>query len=467
MTMQHEVTNRGAVAADLDQASVMHPFASISDHQRGTPLMIVRGEGVHLFDSTGRRYLDGAAGLWCVNIGHGNRRVADAIARQAQQLAFTHSFGMFANEPAARLGARILELAEGRFSRVFFGTSGSDANETNIKLAWYYNNMRGKPRKKKIISRLRGYHGVTVLSGSLTALDNVHRHFDLPTDVARYTDTPDCYLSPEIRGGMSQLDYSRLLADRLAALIEKEGPDTVAAFIAEPVMGVAGVLPPPEGYFAAIAEVLQRYDVLMIADEVITGFGRLGSWFGMQHYGFTPDLMTVAKGLTSGYQPLSAALIGPRVWDVLRDASGKAGPIGHGFTYSGHPVCTAAALANLDVLTDDNLVTQAGARGRFLAEVFERTFRGRPFVGDVRVVGLLGAIELSCDGAAFPPDRKLGVEIARECLARGVIVRALHPGDVVACSPPFIVSESEIEQIASTLSAALETVTARLGARGQ
>lgn len=443
---------------ELDRASLIHPFGSVRDHQSVTPQFIVRGEGAYLYDTKGKRYLDGAAGLWCVNIGHGNAHVADAIGRQAHELAFTHSFGHFANEPAARLAARVLKLAEGRFSRVFFGLSGSDANETNVKIAWYYNNLRGKHRKKKIIARHRGYHGVTLLSGSLTGLENVHKYFDLPLDFVRHADAPDCFHSPEVRAGMRPREYSALLAQRLAALIEAEDPDTVAAFIAEPVMGTGGLIPPPDGYFEAITKVLQRYDVLFIADEVITGFGRLGNWFGMQHFDFVPDLMTVAKGITSGYQPLSASLIGPRVWNVVRDASGVAGPIGHGFTYSGHPVLTAAAMANLDVLEELNLVSQAGERGRYLSEVFKSKFRDHPAIGDVRTAGLMGAIELQFDGAPFPVGRKLAFDIARECYSRGVIVRALAPGDVVACSPPFIISESQIDEIADTLRAAVDVV---------
>lgn len=446
---------------DVDRASLLHPFTSVAEHQRDGGFIVSRAHGVYLEDIDGNRYLDGAAGLWCVNIGHGRQEITQAIAEQAARVAFTHSFTGFANEPSIRLAERLLQRAPASMARVFFGLSGSDANETNVKLAWYYNNIRGKPAKKKIIARRRGYHGSTFLAGALTGQENVHRNFDLELPLIRWISAPDYPRSAERRAGCSEAQYVDALIDELVALIETEGADTIALLIAEPVMGVAGVLPPPRDYLRRVQEVLRHYDILYLSDEVITAFGRLGTWFGTEPFDAVPDLITVAKGLSSAYLPISASLISEAIWEVLHRESHRTGAIGHGFTYSAHPLCCAASIANLDVLERENLLLRVRSLAPVLAEAYERHLAEHPLVGEVRTCGLLAAVELVEDKAAgtpFPAGRKIGPRVAKAAARRGVIVRALAPGDVVACSPAFIIEPAEIDLLARTLRAALDEV---------
>lgn len=452
---------------DVDRASLLHPFTSVADHQRDGAFIVSRAHGVYLEDIEGNRYLDGAAGLWCVNIGHGRAEITQAIAEQAAKVAFTHSFTGFANEPSVRLAERLLQRTPPSMARVFFGLSGSDANETNVKLAWYYNNVRGKPNKKKIIARRRGYHGSTFLAGALTGQENVHRNFDLELPLIRWISAPDYPRSPEYRAGRSEAQYVDTLIDELVALIESEGADTIALLIAEPVMGVAGVLPPPRDYLRRVQEVLRHYDILYLSDEVITAFGRLGTWFGTEPFDAVPDLITVAKGLSSAYLPISASIIGEQVWEVLHRESHRAGAIGHGFTYSAHPLCSAAALANLDILERDNLLPRVKSLAPVLTEAYERHLADHPLVGEVRTCGLLAAIELvenKAAGTPFPPGHKIGPRVAKAAARRGAIVRALAPGDVVACSPAFVIEPDEIDLLARTLRAALDDVTQEIRA---
>lgn len=451
---------------DADRASLLHPFTSIAEHQRDGAFIVSRAKGVYIEDLEGNRYLDGAAGLWCVNIGHGREEITRAIAEQAAKVAFIHSFTGFANEPSIRLAERLLEHAPASMARVFFGLSGSDANETNVKLAWYYNNLRGKPNKKKIIARHRGYHGSTFLAGALTGQENVHRNFDLEFPLIRRVSAADYGRSAERRAGRTEAQYVDALIDELVALIETEGADTIAVLIAEPVMGVAGVVPPPQGYLRRVQEVLRHYDILFLSDEVITAFGRLGTWFGTEPFDAVPDLITVAKGLSSAYLPISASLIGERVWDVLRSESDRVGAIGHGFTYSAHPLCSAAAMANLDVLEREQLLGRVTSLAPILAQAFERHLADHPLVAETRACGLLAAIELAedkADGTPFPPGRKIGPRVALAAARRKLIVRALAPGDVVACSPAFIIEPAEIDTLARTLRAALDDVAEEIG----
>jgi L-2,4-diaminobutyrate transaminase len=451
---------------DADRASLFHPFTSIAEHQRDGGPIIVRGRGVFLEDADGRQYLDGAAGLWCVNIGHGREEITRAIAAQAAQVAFTHSFSGFGHEPAVRLAERLLALAPPRMARVFFGLTGSDANETNVKLAWYYNNLRGKPTKKKIIARHRGYHGSTFLAGALTGQENVHRHFDLEFPLIRRISAPDYARSAERAAGRSESQYVDALIDELVALIETEGADTIAVLIAEPVMGVAGVLPPPPGYLRRVQEVLRHYDILYLSDEVIAAFGRLGTWFGTEPFDAVPDMITVAKGLSSAYLPISASLISEQVWDVLGSESERVGAVGHGFTYSGHPLCCAAAMANLDVLELEQLLPRVRGLAPALAASFHAHLADHALVGATRASGLLGAVDLVGDrrtAAPFPAGRKIGPRVAKAALARGLIVRALAPGDAIVCSPPFVIEADQIDWLARTLRGALDDVQRELG----
>jgi L-2,4-diaminobutyrate transaminase len=367
-----------------------------------------------------------------------------------------------ATDTPALLAERVIGLSPVPMSKVFFGSSGSDANDTQAKIVWFYNNALGRPAKKKLISRDRGYHGVTVLSAGLTGLANLHDGFDLPLPMIRHTRAP--HRLWEAREGMTDAEFVRMLADDLEALILAEGPDTVAAFIAEPIQAAGGVIVPPDGYFPAIQEVLRRYDVLLIADEVVCGFGRLGRWFGSEVFEIEPDLITVAKGITSAYYPLSACLVSEQIWSVLADGS-KQGVFGHGFTYTAHPVAAAAALANLDLLEEEQLIEQAGRLGARLQERLHAAFDELPIVGEVRGRGLLGAVEFVESRSPlqrFARERGIGARVTAKCLERGLITRALPASDTIAFSPPFVVTEEELDEMVSRARAAVEEVAAEL-----
>ena len=380
---------------DLDRKYVFHPFSGAPAHeQSGAAMMARSATGCWITDDAGNRYFDAMAGLWCVNTGYGRERIADAMADQARNLSYFHGFTSMATEPAALLAERIIKKASAGFCKVFFGASGSDANDTQVKLVWYYNNARGLPAKKKIIARDRGYHGVTVMTGGMTGLPGLHAGFDLPLPMIRHVSAPHNLWTR--RAGEDDAAFGDRMAQELDDLIETEGPETVGAFIAEPVMGAGGVIVPPEGYFAKIRAVLDRHDVLLIADEVITGFGRLGTWFGAEKMGVTPDLMSVAKGITSGYAPLSGVLVGEKVWQVITGAGAqKYGAFGHGYTYTAHPVMAAAALANLDIVEEENLVARAGEMGSYLNTTLATAFADLPLVAEVRGEGLMAAVEFA------------------------------------------------------------------------
>ena len=448
---------------DLDRRYLFHPFTSIRDHLASGPLMIVAGEGCRLVDSHGNSYLDAMAGLWCVNVGYGNAEIAEAIGAQARRLSYYHSFSSMANDVSTMLAARLVTSAPVPMSKVFFGNSGSDANDTEIKLVWYYNNVLGRHEKKKIISRKRAYHGVTALTAGLTGLDNVHAGFDIPMPMIRHVRAPQRLWEAE--PGMTDAEFSASLARELEELILAEGPETVAAFIAEPVQAAGGVIVPPAGYFQAIGEVLRRYDVLLVADEVVCGYGRLGRWFGTEVFGLQPDLITAAKGITSAYVPLSASYVSDRVFEVLAEGGDRYGALGHGYTYSAHPLAAAAALANLDIIEREGLVDQAGKRGAYLLDRLREQFSDHPFVGEVRGEGLIAAVELVRSRSPlerFDPTLRIGARIAEASRAHGVITRALPEADTFAFSPPFVVTESEIDQMVEGTRRALDQVVAEL-----
>ncbi|MET0235815.1 MAG: aminotransferase [Kibdelosporangium sp.] len=448
---------------DLDRQFVFHPFTNLREHERNGPLTITEAHGTTLTDTQGRTYLDAMAGLWCVNIGYGNPEMAETLAAQARKLPYYHSFASMGNEPVARLAQRLISMAPGTMSKVFFGNSGSDANDTQVKLVWYYNNVLGRPAKKKIISRSRGYHGVTVMSGSLCGLPGMHAGFDLPLPMVRFVRAP--HRLWEQGPGQSEEDFVRGLADELDELIRAEGPETVAAFIAEPLQAAGGVIVPPASYFPAIQEVLRRHDVLLIADEVVCGFGRTGVDFGSQVFGMRPDLITVAKGITSAYVPLSACLVSDAVWDVIAGGSEKYGLFSHGYTYSAHPIAAAAAMTNLDIIERDGLTAQAKARGDHLAHQLRSAFAGHPLVGEVRGYGLLGAVEFvkSRDPlTAFDPTSKVSAAVVKRSRELGVITRALPASDTISFSPPFVVTEAEIDQMVAGTRQALDDVAAEL-----
>jgi L-2,4-diaminobutyrate transaminase len=449
---------------DLDRRYAIHPFTSIPANDVAGPLMMVEGHGCRLTDSGGTSYLDAMAGLWCVNIGYGNEEMADALRAQASRLAYYHTFSSMANDVSTQLAARLVSTAPVPMARVFFGLSGSDANDTEIKLVWYYNNVLGRPRKKKIISRYRGYHGVTALTAGLTGLDNLHDGFDLPLPMIRYTRAP--HRLWEAEPGMTDAEFSAALAADLEALILAEDPGTVAAFIAEPLQAAGGVIVPPEGYFAAIGEVLRKYDVLLIADEVVCAFGRLGHWFGTEVFDLQPDLITLAKGITSAYVPLSASLVSARVAAAVAEGSEKFGVLGHGYTYSAHPLAAAAALTNLGIIDRDNLVGQAAKRGAYLQQRLQESFGDHPLVGQVRGYGLIGAVEFVASTSPlrrFDPGARVAARVTAESRRNGVLTRALPASDTIAFSPPFVVSEAEIDEMVGVTRQALDTVAVELG----
>src|SRR5262245_42802283 len=452
-------TTETATLETLDKERVLHPLTSIADHLRTGPRIMAEGSGVMLTDVSGRRYLDAFAGLWCVNIGYGRTEVADAMAAQARRLGSYHTFSSMSNEPQILLADRLLGMVPGRMSKVFFGNSGSAANDAQVKLAWYYNNLRGMPRKKKIVSRLGAYHGSTIVAASLTGLPTYHRAFDLPIGGVLHTARP--YHYREATPGTTEEAYATALAAELDTLIEREGPDTVAAFIAEPVMGTGGVLLPPRTYFERVQAVLHKHDVLMIADEVICGFGRLGRLFGSDVYRIEPDLMTVAKGLTSGYFPLSAVILSERVWSVLQAGSPEMGAFAHGYTYSGHPVGAAAAIANLDILLGEDLVGNSARTGAYMQASLRERLGGHPLVGEIRGLGLVGGIELVADRGSrrlFDPALKVAGMVAARCLEDGLIVRALPVGHVVAVSPPLCITRAEVDRVVDGLDRGIRAV---------
>jgi L-2,4-diaminobutyrate transaminase len=460
--------NHNLPLEELDKRYFFHPATSISDHLTNGPRIMERGSGVRVTDSKGKSYIDGAAGLWCVNIGYGRTEVAEAIAEQAKKLAFFHAFTSMSNEPAIRLAEKVVTLAPKGMSRVFFGNSGSDANDTNIKLVWYYNNQRGLKNKKKIISRKRAYHGITLGGGSCTGLPINHEKFDLPLDRFRHTESVDQYR--EKPAGMTEEQFATHLAQQLENMILTEGPETVAAFIAEPLMGTGGVLPPPKGYFAKVQEVLDRYDVLMIADEVICGFGRLGSMFGSDHYGIRPDFMTLAKGLSSGYQPISGSIVSERVWKVLEDTAPSMPGFGHGFTYSAHPICAAAALANLEIVTSENLAENAATVGAHLKSRLTELLIDHSMIGDIRGEGLMMGIELVADKDTkrpLDPSLKAAGRVMKQGYEEGIICRALPHRDVIAMSPPLVLTKSEADEYAAGLAKSIRTVADQLMRSGE
>ncbi|PGH58890.1 hypothetical protein CRT60_02530 [Azospirillum palustre] len=448
-----------------DRDHFFHPSTHMAAHARGdTPTRVVTGgDGVYITDRDGKRSLDAFAGLYCVNVGYGRREIADAIAEQAGKLAYYHAYVGHGSEPSIRLARMIIDRAPAGMSRVYFGLSGSDANETNIKLVWYYNNILGRPEKKKIISRWRGYHGSGVMTGSLTGLELFHKAFDLPRPPVLHTEAP--YYFRRADRSMSEEQFSQHCADRLEALIQAEGPETIAAFIGEPVLGTGGIVPPPAGYWEKIQAVLDKHDILLIADEVVTGFGRLGSMFGSDHYGIRPDLITIAKGLTSAYAPLSGVIVGDRVWKVLEQGSDQLGPIGHGWTYSAHPLCAAAGVANLELIDTLDLVTNARETGGYFRAALTDALGGHPMVGEVRGEGMLAAVEFVADRDErrfFPAEAKVGPRLSAALLERGVIARAMPQGDILGFAPPLCLTREEADIVVAATAKAVKAVAAEI-----
>ncbi|MGR3640715.1 aminotransferase [Alterinioella nitratireducens] len=444
-----------------DRENFFHPSTHLAQHARGeTPSRVIAGgDGVHITDRDGRRMLDAFAGLYCVNVGYGRTEIAEAIAKQAHELAYYHSYVGHGTEASITLAKMILDRAPANMSKVYFGQSGSDANETNIKLVWYYNNIRGLPQKKKIISRWRGYHGSGLMTGSLTGLDLFHKKFDLPLSQVIHTEAP--YYLRCADASMNEAQFAQDCADKLEALIQAEGPDTIAAFIGEPILGTGGIVPPPAGYWDAIQKVLRKHDILLIADEVVTGFGRLGTMFGSDHYGITPDIITIAKGLTSAYAPLSGSIVSDKVWKVLEDGTDEYGPIGHGWTYSAHPIGAAAGVANLKLIDELGLVENAGKTGAYLNAALKDALAGHPHVAEVRGEGLMAAVELAETKepfGAFDPARKIGAAVSAAMASQDVIARAMPQGDIIGFAPPLCITEAEVDRVVEVTKRAVESV---------
>jgi L-2,4-diaminobutyrate transaminase len=433
-----------------DRENFFHPSTHLAQHARGeSPSRIITGgSGVFIEDRDGNKLLDAFAGLYCVNVGYGRSEISDAIAAQAKELAYYHAYAGHGTEASITLAKMVLDRAPDNMSKVYFGLSGSDANETNIKLIWHYNNILDRPEKKKIISRWRGYHGSGLMTGSLTGLDLFHKKFDLPLAKVLHTASPYYYRRPLLEA--SEEDFVAYCVAELESLIAREGADTIAAFIGEPVLGTGGIVPPPSGYWQAIKPILDRHDILLIADEVVTGFGRLGTMFGCDHYGVEADIITIAKGLTSAYAPLSGSIISDKVWKVLEQGTDENGPIGHGWTYSAHPIGAAAGIANLKLIDDLGLVKNAGETGSYLNAAMKDALGGHAHVGDVRGEGMLCAVEFVDDKDArtfFDPAKKIGPSVAGALLKRGVIARAMPQGDILGFAPPLCLNRAEADEI--------------------
>ena len=446
--------------AAWDAAHFLHPTTHIANHAKGVVAgrIMTGGEGCTVVDRDGNRFLDGFAALYCVNAGYGRPEIADAIAKQAHELAFFHTFGGHGNEPAIRLAKMVMDRAPKHMSRVFFGLSGSDANETNVKLAWHYHILRGEPQRRKIISRWRAYHGSGIVSGSMTGLPGYHTRMGLPLPGFLHTHTAHHLRRPQ--DDMDEASYLDWLIAELEQMIEAEGPDTIAAFAGEPAMGTGGIIPPPVGYWARVQEVLDRHGILLIADEVVTGFGRTGSMFGSDHFGLRPDFITVAKGLTSAYAPLSGSIISQRVMDVLLTGSEEHGLLAHGFTYSAHPVCAAAGVATLDLIDKMDLVPNAAKVGAYFKGALKDALGTHPNVAEIRGEGLMLAVEFMENPAArtwYPP-MTVVPKITAAMLARGVIARPLPEGNIVGFAPPLCLTTAEADRLTSALKDAVTEV---------
>ena len=441
--------------AAKDIAYNLHGYTNWVLHQDKGPLVITGGENIYVFDDEGNKYIEGLAGLWCVSLGFSEPRLVEAASRQLRQIPFSHNFAHRATEPAIELAEKLVGMAPESMGKVFFVNSGSEAVDSAIRFVWYYNNARGRHEKKKIISRLRGYHGVTVAAGSLTAIPMMQKDFDLPREGFLHTDTPHHYRHAE--AGESEAEFSQRLADGLDRLIEEEGADTVAAFIAEPVMGAGGVIVPPEAYFEKIQAVLKKHDVLMIADEVICGFGRTGNMWGSQTYDIRADMITCAKQLSSGYLPIAALMISDDLYEVIADNSKTQGVFGMGYTYGAHPVSAAVALETLKIYEERDIVRHV----RRVSPAFQtrlQNLAGHPLVGQARGVGLIGAVELVANKDTkeqFDPTVKAAHGVADRAQANGLIVRGLT-GDAVAICPPLIIDERQISDLFDRFERALD-----------
>ncbi|WP_205957804.1 aspartate aminotransferase family protein [Paracoccus salipaludis] len=457
------MTNFGNTAEARDIRHHFHGYTNARRHMDVGPLIIEDGEGIYVTDNNGKRYIEGLAGLWSVGVGFRERRLIEAATRQLEKLPFYHNFGHKSHGPAIDLSEKLVEIAPVPMSKVFYTNSGSEANDTVLKMVWYRSNALGKPEKKKVIARNRGYHGVTIAAASLTGLPFNHRSFDLPLDRVLHTTCPHYW--KEGRDGESEEQFATRCAEDLDALIQREGPDTVAAFWAEPVMGAGGVVVPPRGYFDKIQAVLAKYDILFVADEVICGFGRTGEMFGSTTYGIRPDVMVMSKQITSSYVPFSAILMNERFFAPIADESDRISTFGHGYTAGGHPLGAAVALENLAIIQENDLVGNAREVGAHFRARLE-TLKSSPLVGEVRGVGLIAAVELVEDKQAksVRTPGRLGALMNAAMHRNGLISRNMT--DTVAFCPPMIITRQQADDMFEIVARSLAEIEAEVGAPG-
>ena len=437
-----------------DIETLVHPYTNLATHRQSGPIVIDRAKGIRVYDQHGKPYIEGMSGLWCASLGFGNDEIAETAREQIANLSYTHLFASRSHESAIELAEKIKEMSPAPASKVFFTSSGSEANDTQVKLLWYYNNARGKPEKKKIISRLKGYHGVTVASASLTGLPANHTDFDLPIAGILHTDCPHYYHFAE--AGESEADFSRRMAQNLEALIQEQGPETIAGFIAEPIMGAGGVILPPENYFQEIKKVLDAHDILFIADEVICGFHRTGEAFGSLTFDMEPDSISIAKAITSAYAPLGALTVNEDMYRAMLNQSEKIGTLGHGFTYSGHPLATSIGLKTLEIYERENIPGHVRTVSAIFLERLNR-LADHDLIGETRGIGLIGAAEIVSDKGrkqSFDPSHGVGAKAAEYCRDEGIILRPL--GDSIGFCPPLIIQEDDIHELFDGVEKALD-----------
>ncbi len=447
-----------------DVEVILHPASSIVALEANGPDMIVEASGSYVTDAHGRKLLDGVGGLWCVNAGYGRTEIAEAMKQAAEKISYYHTFSNASNPWQVELAERLLEKAPEQMTKVFFGSSGSDANDTIVKIIWHYFALKGQHSKTKMIAREQAYHGTSISTASLTGLGGFHKEFPLPLDFVLRTECPHYYT--RALDGETEEQFCDRLIRQVEELILEAGPDNVAAFFAEPIHAAGGVIEPPAGYYPKLKAVLNKYDVLLVADEVVCGYGRLGKWFGSQVLDIEPDLMATAKGLTSGYFPLSAVYLTQAIWDVMKEGSERLGAFSHGYTYSGHPVGAAAALANLDIIEKEGLVERAGEMGDYLHQQLGEALGDHPLVGEIRGRGLIAGIQLVAnkDKRELPNAAdKWPLKVANACRDKGVIVRPLPSVATLAISPPLVITKDEVDALVAALRSSIDELAASLG----
>ena len=457
----HARTNISLEQMDVD--TTLHPFTPILEHEKTGPHIITGGDGIYVTDNKGDTYIDSMASLFCVNAGYGRDAIGDAIAAQAKEFAYFHTMAGHAHEQQIRLSDRLLDMLPDSMSRLLYASSGSEANDANVKLAWMYQYCRGKPEKRKMIARNMGYHGVTGIASNLSGLSLMHEPFGLPLPGFLHTEKGHYYWEGE--PGESERDFSRRMAAALEELILREGPETVCAFIAEPVMGAAACVAPPEGYFEEIQKVLKKHDVLFIADEVITGFGRVGTWFATEKYGLEPDLMTLSKGITSAYIPLSVSVISNGVWDVIHEGSRDIPVFAHGHTAAAHPIACAAANANLELMEQEDMVGNAARTGAYFKQQLQERLGDHPLMGEIRGDGLMLAIELIGNKAkkeVLNLEWDCSHRLFDLCLEEKLITRGFFGHNSTSFAPPLTITPAQVDDVIDRLSRALDRLVVDL-----